>query len=108
MHAARKSAAGRLRVALALVLVAVPVAAFDWTDQDCSRWSGTPQYRECVTAWEQLGDSDCSRWQAGGREREKCERARTEAETRRRFSGCVALPNGEMSCPPTHADAEAP
>ena len=32
-----------------------------WTDTDCRRWEGTPQYAECARAYEQLAGSDAPR-----------------------------------------------
>jgi hypothetical protein len=54
-----------------MVLVAAPAIA-DWTDVDCSRWIGTPQYGECTAAHAALAKSDCSQWLKGGEEWMKC------------------------------------
>jgi len=53
--------------------------AFDWTEEDCSRWRG-PQLVECLQAKAEVADTDCSQWTKGEREWRKCMNIRGESE----------------------------
>lgn len=77
-------------VVVGLLLVGLPVVgarAGDWTDTDCTRWSGTPQHAACVAAYRELTQSDCSKWTPGEREFAKCVHAQNVA----RVQGCQAV-----------------
>ncbi len=63
-------------VVLAVLRATSVSVAGDWTDTDCRRWEGTPQYADCARAFEKLANSDCSEWTPGGPEFVKCQHAR--------------------------------
>ncbi|MEB2283263.1 MAG: hypothetical protein B6D46_05825 [Polyangiaceae bacterium UTPRO1] len=75
-------AAQAVTALLLVVLMPACVRAGDWTDTDCTRWLGTPQYAECVAAYQQLLHSDCSKWTPGEREFAKCVHAQSLARVR--------------------------
>jgi hypothetical protein len=64
---------------LAAVGVVQTAQAFDWTDKDCSHWSG-PQFVECLRAKAEMADTDCSQWIKGEKEWRKCQAIRGESE----------------------------
>jgi hypothetical protein len=73
-------------VSLFVALFAAQAQAGDWTDTDCRRWEGTPQYAACAQAQQGLARGDCSQWLKGGEEFVKCQRARNAERVQR----CVA------------------
>ena len=71
-------------VAAAIFLaIAAGARAYDWTDADCTQWDGTPQYRECLQAHEQLAGSTCDRWVKGEKEWVKCRHAHNVARAQK-------------------------
>src|SRR5438046_5005503 len=62
-------------LALATILLGERALAFDWSDEDCSHWDGTPKYAECVQAHARLADSDRGQWVTGEKEFVKCQHA---------------------------------
>lgn len=70
----------RAWLSLLVVLISVRAAsAGDWTDTDCQRWLGTPQYAACVNA-QRVHSFDCERWTRGEREWAKCQHAKATRE----------------------------
>ncbi len=78
-----RSAPHWLALSLLVVSLAETAQAGDWTDTDCTRWIGTPQYADCARAFEQLANSDCSQWTRGGAEFVKCQHARNVLRVQR-------------------------
>ncbi len=69
---------------MGMLVMGKQTLAFDWTDEDCSRWNGSQQ-RECLQAKNDLANSDCSKWMRGEKEWTKCQRLHEEAELLRRL-----------------------
>jgi hypothetical protein len=74
-------------LATAGMLIAGGAAAFDWSDEDCSHWDGTPKYAECVQAHARLAESDCGQWVTGEKEFVKCQHAHNIARLQKCAQG---------------------